>query len=93
MARVHRIGQTKAVAIYRLCTQGTVEERMQARADSKLYLDQMVNRGSTAAAEEMEGLSKGELMNMLTFGADRIFTAEQGRPPTGAWLVGEWGDV
>ena len=48
MARVHRIGQTKPVHIYRLVTGSSVEERMLQRADAKLYLDQMVNRGSTA---------------------------------------------
>ena len=48
MARVHRIGQTKPVHVYRLITTGTVEERILQRADNKLYLDQMVNRGSTA---------------------------------------------
>lgn len=26
MARVHRIGQTKPVHVYRLCTEGTIEE-------------------------------------------------------------------
>ncbi len=41
MARVHRIGQTRPVHIYRLCTEGTVEERIQKRADGKLYLDQV----------------------------------------------------
>jgi hypothetical protein len=54
MARVHRIGQTKPVHVYRLCTEGTIEERIQRRADSKLYLDQMVNRGSTAQAQALE---------------------------------------
>lgn len=112
MARVHRIGQTKPVHVYRLCTEGTIEEvrwvcilcidvlaqavvllqgtgacrlaqlwhlmqprspqvlctltglkplslkplspclayvqRIQQRAEKKLYLDQMVNRGSMA---------------------------------------------
>jgi hypothetical protein len=48
MARVHRIGQTKPVHVYRLITSSSVEERMLQRADAKLYLDQMVNRGSTA---------------------------------------------
>eukprot|EP00983_Pelagomonas_calceolata_P036356 1133621-Pelagomonas_calceolata.AAC.3 len=47
MARVHRIGQHKPVHVYRLVSEGTVEERIQKRAESKLYLDQMVNRGST----------------------------------------------
>ena len=45
-ARAHRIGQTKPVHAYRLCTTGTVEERMQLRAEQKLYLAEMVNRGS-----------------------------------------------
>ena len=71
MARVHRIGQARPVHIYRLVTEGTVEDRIQRRAEAKLYLDQMVNRGSTAQAGEMEGLSRNELMNMLKFGADR----------------------
>ena len=44
MARVHRIGQTKVVHVYRLVTAGTVEERLVQRAEKKLYLDQVVNR-------------------------------------------------
>jgi SWI/SNF-related matrix-associated actin-dependent regulator of chromatin subfamily A member 5 len=44
MARVHRIGQTKTVHIYRLFSKDTVEERILLRADKKLYLDKMVNR-------------------------------------------------
>lgn len=39
--------------------------------ETALSQDQMVNRGSTAAAEELEGLSKRELLSMLKFGADR----------------------
>ena len=56
MARVHRIGQTKKVHVYRLVTRGTVEERIIQRAEKKLYLDQMVNRGSTEQAEALEKL-------------------------------------
>lgn len=41
MARVHRIGQTKPVHVYRLVTEGTVEDRIQRRAEAKLYLDQV----------------------------------------------------
>ena len=33
--------QTKPVHVYRLCTEGTVEERVQRRAEQKLYLDQV----------------------------------------------------
>jgi SWI/SNF-related matrix-associated actin-dependent regulator of chromatin subfamily A member 5 len=35
---VHRIGQTKPVHVYRLCTEGTVEERIQHRAERKVGL-------------------------------------------------------
>lgn len=49
---MHRIGQTKPVHIYRLVTGSSVEERMLQRADAKLYLDQMVNRGSTARVRQ-----------------------------------------
>jgi len=38
-------GQTKPVAVFRLVTAGTVEERMVQRAEKKLYLDTMVHRG------------------------------------------------
>jgi SWI/SNF-related matrix-associated actin-dependent regulator of chromatin subfamily A member 5 len=55
MARVHRIGQTKPVHVYRLITSSSVEERMLQRADAKLYLDQMVNRGSTARVRGCAG--------------------------------------
>ncbi|KAF2166070.1 hypothetical protein M409DRAFT_55414 [Zasmidium cellare ATCC 36951] len=37
-ARAHRIGQTQKVTIYKLCTQGTVEEQMMGRIRKKLYL-------------------------------------------------------
>ena len=41
-ARAHRIGQTKPVTVYRLCTQGTVEEQMMGRIQKKLYLSAKV---------------------------------------------------
>jgi hypothetical protein len=55
MARVHRIGQTRPVHVYRLVTGSSVEERMLQRAEAKLYLDQMVNRGSTAKVRSGQG--------------------------------------
>ncbi|KAL8928909.1 MAG: hypothetical protein Q9172_000747 [Xanthocarpia lactea] len=41
-ARAHRIGQDKPVTIYKLCTQGTVEEQMLGRITKKLYLSAKV---------------------------------------------------
>ncbi|KAL8782656.1 MAG: hypothetical protein Q9213_005195 [Squamulea squamosa] len=41
-ARAHRIGQDKPVTVYKLCTQGTVEEQMLGRIQKKLYLSAKV---------------------------------------------------
>ena len=40
--RAHRIGQTKVVRIFRLCTENSVEERIIERAEMKLRLDALV---------------------------------------------------
>ncbi|WPH04552.1 SWI/SNF chromatin remodeling complex component [Acrodontium crateriforme] len=37
-ARAHRIGQINPVTIYKICSQGTVEEQMMGRIRKKLYL-------------------------------------------------------
>lgn len=42
MARCHRIGQTKPVVIYRLCTRGTVDEAILKRSEAKRILEKMV---------------------------------------------------
>jgi SWI/SNF-related matrix-associated actin-dependent regulator of chromatin subfamily A member 5 len=73
MDRVHRIGQEKPVHVYRLVTKGTIEERIVQRAKKKLFLDSMVNRGSTAQGEALESLSKAEMLKMLKFGASAVF--------------------
>jgi hypothetical protein len=87
MARVHRIGQTKPVAVFRLVTTGTVEERMVQRAEKKLYLDTMVHRGggdaaATGANGEEAGPSGAELLATLKFGADALFRTEAGAEPS-----------
>ena len=83
MARVHRIGQTKTVHVYRLLSAGTVEERIVERAEKKLYLDQMVNRGTSN--QEMDedaaaGLSTSELLASLKFGSNAVFTSSNDMP-------------
>ncbi|KAK9784646.1 hypothetical protein WJX73_007480 [Symbiochloris irregularis] len=87
MARVHRIGQTKPVHAYRLCTTGTVEERMQLRAEQKLYLAEMVTGARyNEEGQDLEGLSSLQMLSMLRFGAERIFTSASGLPPSDAEL-------
>ena len=41
MDRAHRIGQTKAVRVFRLVTEDTVEEKIIQRAAIKLKLDKV----------------------------------------------------
>ena len=55
---------------------------MTQRAEKKLFLEQMVSRGSTAAAESMEALDKNDLYAMLRFGVDAVFSKDSGDPPT-----------
>lgn len=60
---------------------GTVEERMQQRAEKKLFLEQMVSRGSTKQAEAMEGVvDKNDLYGMLRFGVDAVFANDSVGP-------------
>ena len=80
MARVHRIGQKKTVHIYRLLSAGTVEERIVERAEKKLYLDQMVNRGTSNRDVEDAGLSTSELLASLTFGSNAVFSSSNDLP-------------
>ena len=61
------------VHIYRLVTAGTVEERMTQRAEKKLFLEQMVSRGSTKAAEQSDSLDRNDLYAMLD-SVDAVFS-------------------
>lgn len=75
MARVHRIGQTKTVHVYRLVTAGTVEERMIERAEKKLYLDRMVTRDGVLEMplDESKSEDTDRLMSTLRFGCNAVF--------------------
>ncbi|KAF3920808.1 hypothetical protein ABW20_dc0108257 [Dactylellina cionopaga] len=91
MARSHRIGQTKKVTVYKLVTQGTVEEQMIGRIQKKLYLSAKVTEsmrdihGSTsrapgsALAEEEDDAPKftmNQLMTLVRRGAQAIARPE-----------------
>ncbi|MCJ1472425.1 hypothetical protein MMC13_001073 [Lambiella insularis] len=57
-ARAHRIGQTQPVTIYKLCTQGTVEEQMMGRIQKKLYLSAKVTESMRDIHSNPTGRSK-----------------------------------
>lgn len=76
MDRAHRIGQTKPVTVFRLVSEGTVEEKIIERADRKLFLDAAVIQQGRLA-EQNSAMSKDDLMSMVRFGADEIFSSKQ----------------
>ncbi|MCJ1314142.1 hypothetical protein MMC25_007822 [Agyrium rufum] len=72
-ARAHRIGQQNPVTVYKLITQGTVEEQMMGRIQKKLYLSAKVTESmkSFSASPTKTGkkgrpsMGKGEDMPQL----------------------------
>ena len=84
-ARAHRIGQTKPVTIYKLCTQGTVEEQMMGRIRKKLYLstkitesmrnihdDQTPAKGKASITDEMPQMDSTQLKTLIRRGAQTL---------------------
>lgn len=84
-ARAHRIGQTKKVTIYKLCTQGTVEEQMMGRIRKKLYLatkitesmrtihgDAARTKGRPSATEDMPQMDTSQLKSLVRRGAQTL---------------------
>ena len=62
--RAHRIGQTKNVMVYRLVSEGTIEEKVLALQEKKAQLfDSLVNEGdgfsSTITVDDIRGLLDG----------------------------------
>ncbi|MES1921294.1 hypothetical protein MHBO_002843, partial [Bonamia ostreae] len=79
--RAHRIGQTKTVRVFGLITEGSIEERIAQRAEKKLYLDAVVASKTGARRKSRrppteKDKGKRELLAMLTFGAERVFSTE-----------------
>lgn len=83
-ARAHRIGQTQPVTIYKICTQGTVEEQMMGRIRKKLYLSAKITesmksvygtpakRKRTNAAEDRPHLDVSQLKTLIRRGAQTL---------------------
>ncbi|XP_011701475.1 PREDICTED: lymphoid-specific helicase-like [Wasmannia auropunctata] len=58
MARCHRIGQTKPVVVYRLCTRGTIDEKIINRSEAKRILEKIV------MSKELQKLNNNSLMDL-----------------------------
>jgi SNF2 family DNA or RNA helicase len=82
-ARAHRIGQTKKVTIYKLCTQGTVEEQMMGRIRKKLYLSAKITESmrtkfgesakkASATPEDMPQMDTTQLKSLIRRGAQTL---------------------
>ena len=74
MDRVHRIGQTKPVLIYRLICENTIEEKILERQAMRLKLDSLVIQQGRVL-KVGEHFTKDQMKEMIQYGADAIFRA------------------
>ncbi|ANB15712.1 Irc5p [Sugiyamaella lignohabitans] len=65
MDRVHRIGQTKPVVIYRLATSNTVEQKLLERAGAKRKLEQVVIESGRFKGFGFEGANQEETVENM----------------------------
>ena len=81
-ARAHRIGQKNPVTVYKLVSQGTVEEQMMGRIQKKLYLSAKVTetmqdihtKFGTAARKGRKGKSSEEDDSMPQLSTGQLMT-------------------
>ncbi|XP_043267745.1 lymphocyte-specific helicase-like [Venturia canescens] len=76
MARCHRIGQTRPVVVYRLCTKGTIDERIINRAAAKRKLEKIIISKETNM-ELKDANTLLELKRLLETNESEIVSAEK----------------
>lgn len=75
--RVHRIGQTKQVYVYRLITDNTIDLRMVQRAEIKQRLDEMIVQnsrklGTSPPPQSAAAPGRSEVIDMIKYDAERL---------------------
>jgi len=73
MDRVHRIGQTRPVLVYRFICENTIEEKIIERQAMRLKLDSLVIQQGRVLKNSGETFTKDQMKEMIQYGADAIF--------------------
>ncbi|ODQ78363.1 hypothetical protein BABINDRAFT_19811, partial [Babjeviella inositovora NRRL Y-12698] len=76
MDRVHRIGQTKPVVVYRFATANTIEQILLSRADSKRKLEKLVIQMGSFGALSKLASSDGNFGSTVHAASERQLVAE-----------------
>ncbi|XP_076749055.1 lymphoid-specific helicase [Xylocopa sonorina] len=76
MARCHRIGQTRPVMIYRLCSKGTIDEKIINRAEAKRILEKMVISKHVKTINVNNKVDLLELQKLLESKECQVVTSE-----------------
>ncbi|KAG8037313.1 hypothetical protein G9C98_005523 [Cotesia typhae] len=77
MARCHRIGQTRPVVIYKLCTKGTIDETIMNRAQAKRNLEKMVISKELSPSINFTAHFVEELRRLFNSSNDIVITSKK----------------
>ncbi|XP_015605830.1 lymphocyte-specific helicase-like [Cephus cinctus] len=77
MARCHRIGQTRPVVVYKLCTKGTIDERILKRGEVKRKLEKIVISKEASKLNLNDYNSVLELKRLLESSEHEVVTSEK----------------